>query len=133
MAQLYPYIHFNGNAEEAFLFYQKALQGEITNLVRFKDFASPENPVSAEEENKIMHISLSIGKDGILLGSDTPDSLGKHNENETRSKMYFVPDSKEAALEIFTALSDGGQVEMPLEESPWGTYFAMFRDKFGIE
>jgi PhnB protein len=55
------------------------------------------------------------------------------NENENRSKIAITAESKEEADKLFTGLSQGGSVEMPMGESPWGTYFAMFRDKFGIE
>jgi len=55
------------------------------------------------------------------------------NENENRSKIAITAESKEEADKLFTGLSRGGSVEMPMGESPWGTYFAMFRDRFGIE
>ena len=80
-----------------------------------------------------MHIALPIGKSSVLMGSDTPEFLGKHNENETRSKIAIIPETKEEADKIFYGLSAGGQVEMPISDSPWGSYFGMFRDKFGIE
>lgn len=132
MPQINPYLHFNGNAEEAFLFYQKVFGGEFAAIKRFKDFASPEQPFPVEEENKIMHIGLPIGGN-YLMGSDTPASMGKHSEKETRSKLAITTSSKDEADRLFNGLSEGGEVEMPMEESPWGTYFGMFRDKFGIE
>jgi PhnB protein len=79
-----------------------------------------------------MHISLKIGGNE-LMANDVPEILGKTNENENRSKISVIAESKEEAFHIFTGLSVGGQVEMPMEDSPWGTYFAMFRDKYGIE
>ena len=87
MASINPYIHFNGNAEEAFTFYKSVFGGEFAMIARFKDFSSPEQPVSENEANKIMHIALPIGKNSVLMASDTPEFLGKHNENETRSKI----------------------------------------------
>jgi PhnB protein len=133
MASINPYIHFNGNAEEAFTFYKSVFGGEFAMVARFKDLASDEFPVSENEANKIMHIALPIGKSSVLMGSDTPEFLGKHNENETRSKISINPESKEEADKIFNGLSDGGQVEMPIGDAPWGAYFGMFRDKYGIE
>ncbi len=67
------------------------------------------------------------------MGSDTPEHLGKHNENENRSKISISAESKEEADRLFNGLSAGGQIEMPMADSPWGSYFGMFRDKFGFE
>ncbi len=133
MASINPYIHFNGNAEEAFTFYKSVFGGEFATIARFKDFPNPYNPVSKNEENNIMHIALPIGKSSVLMGSDTPSFLGKHNENENRSKISISAESKEEAEKLFNGLSAGGKVEMPIGDSPWGSYFGMFRDKYGIE
>jgi PhnB protein len=133
MAQINPYIHFNGNAEEAFTFYKSVFGGEFERIVRFKDLASAEHSISEKEQNKIMHIALPIGKSSVLMGSDTPEFMGRHNENENRSKISVSAESKEEADKIFNGLSAGGTVEMPIGDSPWGSYFGMFRDKYGIE
>lgn len=81
---------------------------------------------------KIMRIVLPIGEN-TLIANDVPESMGSVNENENRSKIAVRAESKEEADRIFKGLSEGGAVEMPMAESPWGTYFAMFRDKYGIE
>ena len=133
MPQINPYIHFNGNAEEAFTFYKSVFNTEFVVVVRFKDMNFEGAPNFENEAEKIMHIALPVGKHNVLMGSDTPEFMGKHNEMETRSKIFISTDSKEEADKIFNGLSDGGQVEMPISDSPWGTYFGMFRDKFGIE
>lgn len=132
MPQINPYINFNGNAEEAFNFYKSVFGGEFLRISRFADLASPEFPVSEKEANKIMHIALPIGKN-ILMGNDVPEILGQVNENENRSKISVNVDSREEADRIFNALSEGGAVEFPIANSPWGSYFGMFRDKYGIE
>ena len=132
MAQINPHINFNGNAEEAFNFYKSVFGGEFAMIMRFKDIASPENPVSENEANKIMHIALPIGKN-ILMANDVPESMGPTNENENRSKISVSAESKEEADKIFNGLSAGGQIEFPIGDSPWGSYFGMFRDKYGIE
>lgn len=132
MAQINPYINFNGNAEEAFNFYKSIFGGEFAKIMRFKDLSSPEFPVSENEANKIMHIALPIGKN-ILMANDVPESMGRVNENENRSKISVSAESKEEADKIYNGLSAGGTVEMPIQNSPWGSYFAMFRDKYGIE
>lgn len=133
MASIHPYIHFNGNAEEAFTFYKSVFGSDFVSIVRFKDMTFEGAPNFEKEAEKIMHIALPIGKHSVLMGSDTPEMLGKHNEMETRSKISIGTESKEEADAVFNGLSKDGQVEMPMEDSPWGTYFGMFRDKFGIE
>lgn len=134
MATIDPYIHFNGNAEEAFKFYQSVFGGEFSNVVYFKDMpVDPEHSFAESEANKIMHIALPIGKHDVLMASDVPSFMGTVNENENRSKISISTESREEADKIFTGLSSGGKIEMPIGDSPWGTYFAMFRDKYGIE
>lgn len=132
MTTINPYINFNGNAEEAFTFYKSVFGGELTDITRFKDIASAEFPVPENEANKIMRIALPIGNN-VLLANDVPESMGRVNENENRSKIAVITESKEEADRIFNGLSAGGTVEMPMADSPWDTYFAMFRDKYGIE
>lgn len=132
MASINPHINFNGNAEEAFQFYQSVFGGEFSRIIRFKDLASEEFPVAKHESNKIMHIALPIGK-SILMANDVPEILGRTNENENRSKIVIAAETKEEADKLFNGLSVGGQIEMPIMDSPWGTYFGMFRDKYGIE
>jgi PhnB protein len=133
MAQINPYIHFNGNAEEAFTFYKSVFGGEFAMLSRFKDMAFEGMPTNESEAEKIMHIALPIGKHSILMGSDTPEHLGKHNENENRTKISISATSKAEADKLFNGLAAGGQIEMPIQDSPWGSYFGMLRDKYGFE
>ncbi len=132
MASINPHINFNGNAEEAFNFYKSVFGGEFAKIMRFKDLASAEFPVAEHEANNIMHIALPIGK-SILMANDVPEILGRTNENENRSKIVISAESKEEADKLFNGLSAGGQIEMPISDSPWGSYFGMFRDKYGIE
>lgn len=133
MALINPYIHFNGNAEEAFSFYQSVFGGTFARVTRFSDMPFEGMPISEKEADKIMHIALPIGKHSVLMGSDTPEFMGRHNENENRSKISISAESREEADRIFNGLSAGGQIEMPIADSPWGSYFGMFRDKYGIE
>lgn len=132
MASINPHINFNGNAEEAFNFYKSVFGGEFARIVRFKELASAEFPVAEKEANKIMHIALPIGK-SMLMANDVPEALGRTNENENRSKILISAESKQEADKLFNGLSAGGQIEMPISDSPWGSYFGMFRDKYGIE
>jgi PhnB protein len=132
MAQINPHINFNGNAEEAFNFYKSVFGGEFSKVVRFKEISSPDYPIPANEENKLMYISLPIGS-SVLMANDILEVMGKVSEEENRSKISINTKSKEEAYKLFNGLSAGGQIEIPIDENPDGTYFAMFRDKFGIE
>lgn len=132
MATINPHINFNGNAEEAFEFYRSVFGGEFAKIIRLKDLAGPDFPVAENEKNKILYISLPIGKN-ILIANDVPESMGRVSENENRSKISVSADSREEADKLFAGLSAGGSVEMPMDNTPWGSYFGMFRDKFGIE
>ncbi|MFM9905194.1 MAG: VOC family protein [Pyrinomonadaceae bacterium] len=132
MAQINPHINFNGNAEEAFTFYRSVFGGEFAKIIRFKELSSPEFPIPENEENKIMHIALPIGTTS-LMANDVPEAMGPTNENENRSKIVINAESREEADKLFNGLSAGGQIEGPIGDSPWGTYFGCFRDKYGIE
>ncbi|MBK7632008.1 MAG: VOC family protein [Ignavibacteriales bacterium] len=132
MVSINPHINFNGNAEEAFTFYKSVFGGEFAKIIRLKEISSPEFPVAENDKNKILHIALPIGKN-ILMGNDVPESMGQVNENENRSKISISTESREEADKLFNGLSEGGNIEMPISDSPWGSYFGMFRDKFGIE
>lgn len=132
MAQIHPHINFNGNAEEAFTFYQSVFGGEFAKIIRFKDIESDGFPVAEHEANKIMHIALPVGN-AMLMANDVPDSMGRTNENEHRSKISISAESKEEADTLFSRLSADGHIEYPMSDSPWGSYFGMLRDKYGIE
>lgn len=130
MALINPYINFNGNAEEAFNFYKSVFGGEFALIIRFGDMPNPNIPET--ENNKIMHIALPIGNN-VLMANDVPEFMGKVNEMENRSKISISAQSREEADQLFNGLSAGGTIEMPIADSPWGSYFGMFRDKYGIE
>ena len=132
MALINPHINFNGNAEEAFIFYKSVFGNEFTKLIRFRDMSSPDFPIPENEANKIMHIALPIGGN-LLMANDVPESMGRVSETENRSKIFVNAETREEADKLFNGLSAGGSVEMPIADSPWGSYFGMFRDKFGIE
>jgi len=133
MKAINPWINFNGNAEEAFHFYKSVFGGEFAKVIRFKDLASDEFPVSEHEADKIMYISLPIGRNNVLIANDVPEIMGRTNENENRSKIAINAESLEEADKVFSGLSAGGDVEGPIGDTPWGTYAGMFRDKYGIE
>lgn len=133
MATINPYIHYNGNAEEAFTFYKSVFGGDITNISRYKDIASDQYPIPESDQNSIMHIALPIGKSSVLMASDVMSVMGKVNENDNRYTVSITAESKEEANKLFNGLSENGTIEMPLIDGPAGNYFGMFRDKFGVQ
>ena len=133
MRSINPWINFNGNAEEAFNFYKSVFGGAFTKTVRFKDLSGPLFQVPEKEADKIMYISLPIGKNNVLVANDVPEIMGRVNEKENRSKIYVSAESREEADKVFNGLSLGAEVEGPIGESPWNTYAGMLRDKYGIE
>jgi PhnB protein len=126
-----PYLMFNGTCEEAFLFYKSVFGGDFPYIGKFKDAPAEEGEVLSEEAlNKIMHVSLPIGN-SILMGSDTHPRYGDVGFGDNFS-VSVNAESREDADKIFNGLSAGGKVEMPLDDTFWGSYFGMFKDKFGI-
>ncbi len=133
MALINPNIHFNGNAEEAFTFYKSVFGGAFAKIARYKDISSPEFPVAENDANRIMHIALPIGKSNVLMASDVLESMGQVTENDNRNTISISAESREEADKLFNGLSAGGKIEMPIADGPWGPYFGMFADKFGVQ
>lgn len=135
MATINPYLTFNGNCEEAFNFYKSVFGGEFPYVGRFKDMPADPNhpPMPASEAEKIMHISLPISKETILMGSDSSEAYGKATVMGNNFSLSVNTDSEGEAKKIFDALSSGGKVTMPLEKTFWGALFGMLTDKFGIQ
>ena len=133
MASVNVYLTFNGNTEEAFNFYKSVFGGEFTYIGKFKDMPADENcpPPTPEEENRVMHVSLPISAETVLMGSDSTSFSG----DVTFGNNFAVSinaNSKEEADRLFNGLSVGGKVIMPMDKTFWGAYFGMFVDKFNI-
>lgn len=133
MAAINPYIHFNGNAEEAFTFYRSVFGGEFTQILRYKDLSGPEHPIAEKDANRLMHITLPIGQANVLMGSDTLEIMGKVTENDNRNTIAIRAESREEADTLFNGLSAGGNIEMPPTDGPLGSYFGMVADKYGVQ
>ncbi|WP_196892333.1 VOC family protein [Aureivirga marina] len=133
MARINPYIMFNGNCEEAFEFYKKAFGlTEFTDFNRFNEMPS-EEPLPEEIGNQIMHVTLQISEETILMGSDTHAAFGATDVSGNNISISINTDSKEETDKIYNALAKGGEITMPLAETFWGAYFGMLTDKFGIQ
>jgi PhnB protein len=132
MATINPYLNFKGITEQAFNFYKSVFGGEFMTLQRFKD--TPEaGKIPANEREKIMHVSLPIGKGNVLMGTDALESMGQKLTIGNNFYISINAESKEEAEKLFSGLSAGGKIEMPLQDAFWGAYFGMFTDKFGIQ
>ncbi|MCD0487484.1 VOC family protein [Pedobacter sp. MC2016-14] len=125
-----PYLNFDGNAEEAFRFYQSVFGGELY-LMKMNEAPGTEN-LTDEEKNMAMHVSLTIGDGQHLMASDCVKSMGHVLNVGNNNYISVAPDSREETARIFNALSAGGKVEMPLDDMFWGDYFASFKDKYGV-
>jgi PhnB protein len=132
MTRLHSYLNFAGNAEEAFSFYRSVFGGEFSSLVRFKDLPVEGMTIPKEDEGKIMHISLPIGEDSILMASDVLESLGQQLVQGNNVYVSVHPDTREEADRVFKALSEGAEVEMPIADQVWGDYFGSLKDKFAV-
>lgn len=134
MTTINPYLTFNGTCEAAFSFYKGVFGGEFQYVGKFSDMPSnPEMPpMSEENSNKIMHISLPISKETTLMGSDFLEGFGPQLVEGTNFSISINCNSTEEVDRIFSALSEEGQIKMPLNKTFWGSYFGMFTDKFGI-
>lgn len=136
MANINPYLDFDGNAEEAFNFYKSVFGSEFTALMRYKEMAGAEcegMKLADDELEKIMHVSLPIGNASVLMASDALESTGQKRIAGTNFSVAIGADSKEEAEKLYHGLADGGTMTMPLADAFWGAYFGMLTDKFGVQ
>lgn len=133
MATIHPYLNFLGNTEEVFNFYKSVFGGEFSNVTRFSDMPDMAAGLPDSEKSKIMHIALPINEQVILMGTDSLECLGHTVTPGTTISLSVAPESKEDGERIFKALSAGGTVEMPWDKAPWGAWFGMFNDKYGVK
>ncbi|MCW8849514.1 MAG: VOC family protein [Melioribacteraceae bacterium] len=131
MKSVNPYLNFNGNTEEAFNFYKSVFGGEFLSLMRFKDIPG-ESPIPEEAKNGIMHISLQIAPNVTLMGTDAIESMGQVLQVGNNTHILLEAESREEADKLFSGLSQGGKIEMPMADQFWGDYYGNFADKFGI-
>lgn len=131
MAKLNSYLNFDGTAEEAFNFYRSIFGGEFLGGIHKMNSVPGMGELSEDSANRVMHVSLPIGND-LLMGSDIIPEMGQALIKGNTTYVSIFPESREEAERIFNALSEGGEIEMPLEDQFWGDYYGSFMDKFGI-
>ncbi len=127
------YLNFAGNTEEAFNFYKSVFGTEFRSVVRFKDMQMPGAAVPKGAEDRIAHIALPLDGQDMLLGSDSVESMVPRLVVGNNFSIMLQPDSKERAEGLFAALSAGGSVQMAMADQPWGDYYGMLTDRFGIQ
>ncbi|PIQ27179.1 VOC family protein [bacterium (Candidatus Blackallbacteria) CG17_big_fil_post_rev_8_21_14_2_50_48_46] len=134
MASVSTYLNFSNHTEEVFKFYQSIFGGEFTSLHRFSDIPNLPNAdqMSEADKNGIMHIELPILGGHRLMGTDAPESMGFKLSSGNNVHLSLEPDSREEADRLFQALSEGGKIEIPLQDMFWGAYFGSCVDKYGI-
>lgn len=128
--QLQPYVFFDGRAEEAIEFYRRAVGAEVTGLMRFKESPMAGQPgmVPPGSEDKVMHASLKIGNATVLASDGRCQGQPRF---EGFALTLVAADDAEAAR-LFTALSDGGTVRMPMAKTFFASQFGMLADRFGV-
>ncbi len=129
------YLTFPGNCEEAFNFYKKVFKGDFDYFSRFGEMpdGTCEKPVPESEKEKIMHVSLPISKETVLMGSDSSEAFGQVTNAGNNFSISVSTDTKDEANRLFAELSEGGQITMPMGETFWGSYFGMLIDRFQIQ
>lgn len=131
MPKLNPYLNFDGKAEEAFTFYKSVFGGEFVGGIHRMGGAPGTENLSEEDKQRVMHIALPIGNE-LLMASDIMPSMNQQLTVGNNNYISVFPDSRQQADEYFKALSEGGKIEMPLEDQFWGDYFGCFSDKYGV-
>lgn len=136
MARVSTYLNFTNNTEAAFNFYRTVFGGEFVGQIsRFGDLPATEGmpPIAEGDKNLIMHIALNTIGGHTLMGTDAPESMGFKVNPGNNVYINLEPDTREETKKLFDALSDGGSVEMELQDTFWGAYYGSCRDKFGIQ
>ena len=133
MATVNPYITFLGNCEEAFNHYKSVFGGDFLMLNRFSEMPPQEGmELSPEQLNKIMHVTLRISEETLLMGSDTGGEWAAKTVVGNNITISITADSEGQADHFFNSLSEGGKVTMPMDKTFWGSYFGMCTDEFDI-
>lgn len=132
MITISPYLNFDGNTEEVFNFYKAVFGGEFTSFQRFGEVPGYGENVPAEERNKVMHVALPVGNTEIMA-SDISPAMGHKLVVGNNKYITLGMNDKVESERIFNALSEGGRVDMPLQDTFWGAYYGVFVDKYGVQ
>ena len=133
MATVNVYLTFDGKCEEAFRFYESVFGTQIPYMGRFGEVPPSEDmpPMSEADKNRIMHVTLPISNETMLMGSDTLPGT-HHLAQGNNFSLSINANSREEATTLFNKLSSGGKVTMELQDTFWGAFFGMWEDQFGM-
>ena len=135
MSKVSTYLNFPNTTEKAFNFYKAVFQTEFTGvgILRFGDMHhDPDSAPHPGFGNLVMHVELPITGGHSLMGTDAPEDLGFHLQSGNNVHINLQPDSRSETQRLFDALSEGGKITIPLDDTAWGAYFGSCTDKFGI-
>lgn len=132
MKTVNPYLNFDGNTEEAFNFYRSVFGGEFLGVHRFRDFGNSGMSVPEEDLDRIAHIALPLGPNNILMGTDVLRSQGHQLTQGNNFYLTVEAESGPEADRLFEALSEGGQIEMPLGQTEWAEKYGICTDRYGV-
>lgn len=137
MAQTSTYLNFPRHTEKVFNFYRSVFGGDFVDgkINRFSEIPPQEGmpPLPVEDKDLVMHVALPITGGHLLMGSDAPESMGFNVTQGNNVYISLHPDSRQEADQLFTKLSAGGIIEMPMQDMFWGDYFGALTDQFGIK
>lgn len=136
MAKVSTYLNFPRNTEEAFNFYKSVFGTEFVGEIQRMGSIPPQEgqpPLKEEDKNLVMHVALPILGGHVLMGTDAPESMGFQVHMGNNVYINLEPDTRTEADRLFKALSEGGKVEMPMQDMFWGDYFGSCVDKFGVQ
>ena len=136
MARVSTYLNFADKTEEAFTFYKSVFGGEFEGGInRFGEVPPAEGmpPLAEDDRNLVMHVALPILGGHVLMGTDAPASMGFHVTPGNNVYINLEPDTRAEADRLFAALSEGGRVEMPMQEMFWGAYYGSLADRYGVQ
>lgn len=132
MARVNTYLNFQGQSEEAFTFYAKVFGTELTMLSRFSDMPAELGELSAEEQELVLHAELPIIAGHVLMATDMLRSMGQETRIGNNTTICLDVDSRSEADRLYGALSQGGSEGSPMADMPWGAYWGVTLDRYGI-
>ncbi len=128
---LNPYLTFNGNCEDAFNFYKEVFNKEFSYFSRLKDMPDNNN-IPKEMAEKVMHVSLPLSKETVLMGSDAYEEVTPEVSFGNNIVLSVTFDNIDETNKVFNSLADGGKIIMPIEKTFWAPLYGQVEDKFGI-
>jgi PhnB protein len=132
MTRVSTYLNFQGQTEEAFAHYAKTFGTEVTTLTRFSDMPAGPGELPAEERNLVMHAEIPIAGGHVLMATDMLRSMGQQTRIGNNTTLNLEVDSRDEADRLYGALSEGGSEGSPMADMPWGAYWGVILDRYGI-